>query len=355
MEGIVHFDKKARISFRARRAEHKRRFGGSATEEVRHQVAIEMLQAFVSHRGEKHIPAMFNALEIFIRKTAPIIEDMHQRLKLRNAKIYKDVTGDLIRRSLRAELKDAQRGLYHYQIIHNVLQNRLSMLSSHFSMPDYLQENYGISRESSRFYSADLELLWASTYGLLIDRIRLIISKIEEMHLLLVKQIAMYNKLGSPHIFIESIATEEGIHIEFQKERDAFREVVNLTKLSSHEIAQIQKIFFAQMFHLKQTLVTYVNIVRSGIDKQYPEEASALEKALVAAVFLVKLAAICLNIKKNVLRKTSRLGTRVIERKLTIFSEKSKDLLLAINVDPKAFLRNAGHLLKMIESLPEFA
>tara|TARA_Y100000310_G_C20528774_1_gene737410 strand:+ start:154 stop:1089 length:936 start_codon:yes stop_codon:yes gene_type:complete len=310
-----------------------------------------MLQAFVEHKGQKYIPLMFQELEKFIRENGPIIEDIHQRIKIRNVTQFGKLTGDILEKGLRYELKDAQNGLAIYKNTIEKISGYLTvMLDSNYSAQQFLKDQYGISVEYSSLFAKDLKLQWSATYGLLLDRLKIIVGKIAVMHRYLEMQVELYLKLETPNSFIHAIHEEEEIQKIFRMERDAYKRVVNLTKLSTHEVGQIRNVMAAQAHHLKEMLITHLQIIKSGSKDELAASEDRIEKALVVFGFVVRAAVVGTNISSIVVGKTLSHA----KERLELMSRSSGSLLTKLTGDQKITQRYVKGLIKILDHIPKF-
>lgn len=354
---ITIFNKKGFLGSGAHRAKIVNFELNTPKAKAQHQVAIYMLQQFVEHKGQKYLPLMFFELEKFITANGPIIEDIHQRIKIRNQTLFGKVTGDFLEKTLRKEISDAKSGLAVYKNTLEVVSNYLTrMLDSKYSAQQFLQDQYGISIENSSFFAEDLQLQWTATYGLLLDRLRQIIAKVAIMHKCLDMEIKLYNQLEhQPQSFVHAINDEEELQNWFKLERDSYRKAVDLIKLSTHEVGQIQNVMAAQAHHLKEMLITHLHIIQTGMKDDLVESEDRIEKALVVFGFVVKAAIIGATIQTTILRKTLHVGSSSAAEKLESVGKDSRSLLTRLTGDQRKTDRYVRQFIKILDHLPNIA
>jgi hypothetical protein len=321
---------------------------------AQHQVAMYMLQAFVEHKGQKYLPLMFQELGVFIAENGPIIEDIHQRIKIRNNTKFGKLSAQVLEKSLRKGISDARSGLAIYKnTIERVSKYLTRMLDSNYSAQQFLQDQYGISAESSAFFAEDLKLQWAATYGLLLDRLRQIIAKVAVMHKCLDMQIKLYHQLEDvPESFVHAVGDEEELQKWFRLERNSFHKCVNLAKLSTHEVGQIQNVMKAQAYHLKQALKTHLHIMKTGMQDEITENEDNIEKSLVIFGFVLRAAVVGVDINKRLLKKTLSFGTSTAAGKLEVAAGNSSGLLNKLVGDQKKAARYIKQFIRILEHLP---
>ncbi len=315
-------------------------------------VAFELLESFISHKGDKHIPTLFSALALFIKKNGPVMEDVHKRLQILQATPFGQIQKEIMEKSLRSDLADAKKGMYMYNVVYHVFQNRLIMLTSNYTARRYLYDEFGI-RTASALYEHDFSLIFSATYGKLLERLKLIEEKLRVIRDCLQKQITLLEMLESDQVpYLQGLKERDQIRDLFLKERETFHEIALLSNMAENESNELLAVVQTHVLRLRQSLMAHVGIIKGNIGKDLAESRSKSEKAIVVFAFLLQFVVVVKSIKQILGIKAFKFLRSSGEKYLRELEAGSKQSLVALEKDDhrtiERFLASLDHIPQLL-------
>jgi hypothetical protein len=287
------------------------------------QIAFELLEAFVEHKKSKLAPGL-KAIKLFIDKNSPILEDVYQRIKKIDRMPHGKVTRKIMESCLRKDLDEANKSLVLYNLLNNILKNRIVVLTSNYTAAKYLQDEYGLPTEKISFAGPDIELIWANSGGKLFELLRTSSIKIEQMRDLLYQQINDITLLeGNQTYYLEGLQKYDHVNDLFMKERQLFEELEKEFYLSKEDMAEVKALFLLHLNNLYQALTAYVNIMRSGINKDWQRRETNVQKLCFIFGFVIQMASLYVQFQLTV----GSGGLFLLPRGFKFIRKSSQDVL----------------------------
>ncbi|PIN76799.1 hypothetical protein COV17_01080 [Candidatus Woesearchaeota archaeon CG10_big_fil_rev_8_21_14_0_10_36_11] len=165
--------------------------------------------ALVKGVAQDRVQYIFEHLEEFIVKNAPIIEDVHLRIKRFNETKYREIHTAKVETDWREDISDCSATIGMYKKTLSFMDTHIQEMDPHYNMAEFLVEN-GIPGNEIDDFKKEVGELWGESYWPIFNRLKMIRVMLETLHNELEIQIGLLSKLRHTN-YIQSFDEVEEI------------------------------------------------------------------------------------------------------------------------------------------------
>jgi hypothetical protein len=249
----------------------------------------DLVHAFVDGKVQRRFAMLCQALNTFFGNGTKTIEGVYVEYKIFQKKAFATVKGSEVKEYVRRDLEGAKKGLMAYNLLHNVLDNEIAMLSSNFGLRSYLKDALGESKVTPELVDemqGELGVYWALTYGGMLDNWKELQKKFVDLRKLLKEQIDVMEKLEYTYYY-EALDENRNIESLFLEERRVFYDAMQVyVKTQNRLYTDTAAKFQTAVQQAYQTLVILRRRLNDSFDRDLVLAKTNAQKAVIAVIYL---------------------------------------------------------------------
>ncbi|PIZ50671.1 hypothetical protein COY27_06170 [Candidatus Woesearchaeota archaeon CG_4_10_14_0_2_um_filter_33_13] len=273
----------------------------------------QLIKSFAEGKVKNRFMTISQALREFIDHEAPIIEEVQVRLEVYRNKPVGALFRKNVEEYIRSDADAARKELTLYNRTFGRIDHHLAMISSNYTLLNFLEEN-GVSAAELNDFQAELRNYWDATYGKLVKKFSRIRDDMKKIRAILEQEVLLLEAMEKTSYFYGFDTQQEAIRL-FQIERELFWKIVDEAKITKEDLKIVRDLFATQKSKTKEQIRSYLYFQKKGFTNEYEQAKNRTEKSLILLSYLLGAVNTYFSLKKYLFLWGGKGILRVFKRK----------------------------------------